>query len=59
MAQAQRRGRHLLTLDTVSDSPAQALYLSLGFEEAGRIPGYAIDPHGARAESTTLMFRRT
>ncbi|AHV91615.1 acetyltransferase [Bordetella holmesii] len=48
-----------MTLDTVSDSPAQALYLSLGFEEAGRIPGYAIDPHGARAESTTLMFRRT
>lgn len=58
MAEAARRERHLLTLDTVSDSPAEALYRSLGFEVAGRIPGYAIEPHGARAESTTLMYRR-
>lgn len=50
--------RSLLTLDTVSGSPAEALYRSMGFELAGQIPGYAIDPHGARAESTSFMYRK-
>ncbi|OZI75074.1 GNAT family N-acetyltransferase [Bordetella genomosp. 12] len=58
MAEAARRERRLLTLDTVSDSPAEALYRGLGFDVAGRIPAYAIDPHGLRAESTTLMYRQ-
>jgi GNAT superfamily N-acetyltransferase len=34
-------GRMLLTLDTVAGDKAEPLYLSLGYEIAGRIPSYA------------------
>lgn len=56
-AEAAREGRWLLTLDTVTGAAAEPLYLSLGFEIAGRIPQYALAPDGARLEATTVMFK--
>jgi len=50
-------GRRLLTLDTVSDSPAQDLYVSLGWEICGQIPGYALAANGMKLEATTVLFR--
>ncbi|MFM7418835.1 MAG: GNAT family N-acetyltransferase, partial [Alphaproteobacteria bacterium] len=38
-AEAAQRGRRLLTLDTRADDAGEALYRSLGWQEAGRIPG--------------------
>ena len=55
--EARARGRHLITLDTASNA-AEALYLSLGYERAGVIPGYARDPIEDRYDSTTIMFKR-
>ena len=48
--------RHLLTLDTAGDA-AENLYASLGYERAGRIPGYARDPIEDRFDATTFMFK--
>lgn len=48
---AQRHGRRLLVLDTRADDAGELLYRSLGWQEAGRIPGYALNgdgtPHAA------------
>ena len=55
---ARARGRELLTLDTRSDDHAEPLYLALGYQVAGRIPGYALDAlQPARRDSTTLMYK--
>ncbi|SEQ03018.1 GNAT family N-acetyltransferase [Thalassovita taeanensis] len=54
---ARTINRRLLTLDTRSGDTAEPLYVSLGFQVAGRIPGYCMDPTGARFESTTYMFK--
>ena len=43
-AAARAHGRELLTLDTRSDDHAEPLYLSLGYQVAGRIPGYPWTP---------------
>ena len=56
-ALAAREGRWLLTLDTVTGAAAEPLYLSLGFEIAGRIPDYALAPDASRFEATTVMFK--
>jgi ribosomal protein S18 acetylase RimI-like enzyme len=40
---AQRLGRKLLTLDTREGDAAEALYRSLGWQEVGRIPDYALN----------------
>jgi ribosomal protein S18 acetylase RimI-like enzyme len=49
---AMAAGRTLLTLDTRAGDAGEALYRSLGWQEAGFIPGYALDgdgsPHGTR-----------
>ena len=55
--EAKARGRRLITLDTASNA-AEALYLSLGYERAGVIPGYARDPIEDRYDPTTIMFKR-
>lgn len=55
--QAQELGKTLLTLDTRTGDAAQALYASLGFEEAGVIPDYAWDPDGRARHSTTYMYK--
>jgi ribosomal protein S18 acetylase RimI-like enzyme len=50
-------GRTLLTLDTRAGDAGEALYRSLGWQEGGRIPGYAIDADGA-AHDTLLFWKR-
>jgi GNAT superfamily N-acetyltransferase len=40
---ARRDGRTLLTLDTRAGDAAENLYRAMGWQEAGRIPGYALN----------------
>lgn len=56
-ARARQRGRSLLTLDTASGDKAEPLYHSLGYQAAGRIPGYAWDGRGEKLQATTLMYK--
>ncbi|MDB5369838.1 MAG: family N-acetyltransferase [Roseomonas sp.] len=51
---ARGMGRTLLTLDTRAGDDGEALYRSLGWQEGGRIPGYATDSKGALHD--TLFF---
>jgi ribosomal protein S18 acetylase RimI-like enzyme len=51
--EARAMGRTLLTLDTASDA-AERLYLRLGWQVAGRIPGYALLPDGSPCD--TILF---
>ena len=41
--EAARAGRNLLTLDTRAGDAAENLYRAMGWQEAGRIPGYALN----------------
>lgn len=41
-------------LDTREGDAAESLYRSLGWQEAGRIPGFALDEHGV--EHATILF---
>jgi GNAT superfamily N-acetyltransferase len=50
-------GVTLLILDTETGSPAESLYRSEGWTEAGVIPDYATDPAGA-LHPTTLFFKK-
>lgn len=56
--EARALGKTLVTLDTRTGDPSQGLYRSLGFEEAGTIPDFALDPDGATLHSTTYMYLR-
>ncbi|HYZ73085.1 MAG TPA: GNAT family N-acetyltransferase [Chthoniobacterales bacterium] len=49
-------GRRLLTLDTATDI-AEKLYIALGYERAGHIPGYAREPNEDRFVGTTIMYK--
>lgn len=51
---AQRLRRRLLVLDTEADGPGEALYRSLGWQEAGRIPRFALDATGTARDA--LLF---
>lgn len=55
--EAERLNKSLITLDTAGDV-AQSLYASLGFEIAGAIPDFALDPDGKKFSSTTYMYKR-
>jgi ribosomal protein S18 acetylase RimI-like enzyme len=57
-ARAALEGRTLLTLDTRSGDAAEPLYLDLGYEFAGRIPGYARNPATPDLEATTILYKR-
>jgi GNAT superfamily N-acetyltransferase len=50
-------GRTLLTLDTVAGDKAEPLYLSLGYQIAGRIPCYARAAKRDELETTSVMFK--
>jgi GNAT superfamily N-acetyltransferase len=50
-------GRTLLTLDTVAGDKAEPLYLSLGYQIAGRIPCYARATKRDELETTSVMFK--
>ena len=61
MVELERRaaslGRHLLTLDTRSGDPSGRLYIALGYQAVGAIPGYCLDPAGERYDPTTIMYK--
>ena len=48
-------GKTLLVLDTAS-TDAERLYISLGWQRCGAIPGYALLPHGGLCD-TTYLYR--
>jgi GNAT superfamily N-acetyltransferase len=52
--EASRAGRTLLTLDTRAGDAAEKLYRIMGWHEAGRIPGYALNAHGTPCD--TIFF---
>ncbi|MFI9817378.1 GNAT family N-acetyltransferase [Saccharothrix variisporea] len=54
---AAAHGASLLVLDTQTGSPAEGLYRSAGWTEAGVIPDYAADPSGV-LRPTTLFYKR-
>ena len=54
---AKSDGRTLLTLDTVTDSPAEKLYRSLDYEVCGVIPRYARQALSPELEPTTVMYK--
>ena len=53
---ARAEGRWMLILDTVTGSPAAALYESLGWVTVGTIPGYALDVDGV-PEAATYYYK--
>jgi len=53
---ARRCGKRTVTLDTRSGDIAQPLYASVGFEVAGEIPDFALNPDGATLHATTYMY---
>jgi GNAT superfamily N-acetyltransferase len=56
-AEAAQRGRSLLTLDTRAVDAGEALYRRLGWQEAGRIPGYALNADGS-ASATVFFYKK-
>jgi acetyltransferase len=54
---ARRHGRTLLVLDTRCGDTAEELYLQLGYERAGIIPGYARSASGA-LHDTVFMYKQ-
>lgn len=56
-AEAARRGRTVLVLDTATGSPAEAIYAHLGWQRVGVIPDYALYPDG-RSCATTVFYKR-
>ena len=54
---ARAEKKSLVTLDTRTGDVAEGLYASLGFQKAGVIPNYALDPDGQRFHSTTYMYK--
>jgi GNAT superfamily N-acetyltransferase len=53
---ALHAGKTLLVLDTATGSDAEHLYQSWGWSLCGRIPGYALWPHGSVC-STTIFYK--
>ena len=53
---ARSEGRWLLVLDTVSESAADAFYRSLGWQETGVVPNYALNPDG-RPWAATFFWK--
>jgi len=56
-AAARGRGRALLVLDTLAGDNAERLYRRIGYQEAGRIPGFARGADGG-LHATVLFFRQ-
>ncbi len=54
---ARSEGRTLLTLDTVTGSAAEPLYLSLGYVAAGVIPRYARSALTPQLEAATILYK--
>ena len=56
-AEALRRGRTLLTFDTLAGTAAERLYLACGCTKIGEIPGYALLPGGGVPAATSVFFK--
>ncbi|HEY4173026.1 MAG TPA: GNAT family N-acetyltransferase [Rhodopila sp.] len=56
-AAAETAARSLLTLDTRAGEAGEALYRAEGWQEGGRIPGYALSADGA-PHDTVLFWKR-
>lgn len=56
--EARKRGRTLLTFDTMSGSDAERLYLACGCVKVGEIPGYAFWPDGRGPGATSVFYKR-
>lgn len=56
--QALQRKLTLLVLDTRTGDDAQHLYTSMGFEVAGIVPGFALNPFSREFDATTYMFKK-
>jgi len=55
--QARAAGKTLVTLDTKTGDKAEPLYKAEGFQPAGVIPGFALDPDGQAQHATTYMYK--
>ena len=55
---ARTLGKQLITLDTRSGDVSMQLYRSVGFEVAGEIPDFALDPDGSKFSGTTYMYQK-
>ncbi|PST26958.1 N-acetyltransferase [Mesorhizobium plurifarium] len=55
-AEAVRRGRRVLVLDTATGEPAEAIYERFGWTRAGVVPDYALMPDG-RYCATTFFYK--
>jgi GNAT superfamily N-acetyltransferase len=55
-ARARADGRWMLVLDTVAGSAADALYRSLGWQETGVVPNYALSADG-RSEAARFFWK--
>ena len=55
--EAAHAGRSLLTLDTRAGDAAEHLYRAMGWQEAGRIPGYALTADGTLGD-TVFFWKR-
>ena len=53
---ARDEGRWMLILDTVTGSPAAAMYEALGWQTVGTIPAYALDTSG-EPEAATYYYK--
>jgi ribosomal protein S18 acetylase RimI-like enzyme len=56
ITEARSQHKTLITLDTVTDSPAQRLYENHGFTLAGIIPDFALEPNGKTLVPTSYMY---
>ncbi|PHR23353.1 MAG: GNAT family N-acetyltransferase [Hoeflea sp.] len=56
-AEARAAGKTLVTLDTKTGDKAEPLYRAAGFQTAGVIPCYALDPDGKAQHATTYMYK--
>ena len=54
---ARARGKTLLTLDSLTGSDAERLYLACGYVRVGTIPDYALLPRGGAA-ATTIFYKQ-
>ena len=56
-AHARAAGFTLLTLDTVRGDAAERVYSAAGWQRAGVIPGYALDPDGTPCD-TVIFYKK-
>lgn len=56
-AEARRAARPLVTLDTRAGDRAERLYRAMGWQEVGRIPGYALLADGT-SDDTIFFWKR-